>query len=85
MFHASRRLRFEDTNRNMSPAMRPKSFGTFSSRNGPQGVFPQVPWERGWHQTINYPTIREDNCVTFLLFLVFSFILATSGLSRSHG
>ena len=55
------------------------------SRNGPQGVFPQVPWERGWHQTINYPTIREDNCVTFLLFLVFSLILATSGLSRSHG
>ena len=29
---ASRRLRFEDTKRNMSPEMRPKSFGTFEKR-----------------------------------------------------
>ena len=28
-FRASRRLRFEDTERIMSPEMRPKSFGTF--------------------------------------------------------
>ena len=31
-FRASRRLRFEDTKRYMSPAMRPKSFGTFEKR-----------------------------------------------------
>ena len=31
-FHASRRLRFEDTKRIMSPEMRPKSFGTFEKR-----------------------------------------------------
>ena len=31
-FHASRRLRFENTNRNMSPEMRLKSFGTFEKR-----------------------------------------------------
>ena len=33
-FRASRRLRFEDTKKTMSPEIRPKSFGT--SRNGPQ-------------------------------------------------
>ena len=31
-FRASRRLRFEDTKRIMSPEMRPKSFGTFEKR-----------------------------------------------------
>ena len=31
-FRASRRLRFEDTKRMMSPEMRPKSFGTFEER-----------------------------------------------------
>ena len=29
---ASRRLRFEDTKRTMSPEIRPKSFGTFEKR-----------------------------------------------------
>ena len=33
MFRASRRLRFEDTKRIMSPEMRPKSFGTFEKRS----------------------------------------------------
>ena len=36
-FGASRRLRFEDTKRIMSPEMRPKSFGTFEKR--PPGLF----------------------------------------------
>ena len=31
-FRASRRLRFEDTKRTMSPEIRPKSFGTFEKR-----------------------------------------------------
>jgi len=31
-FHASRRLRFEDAIRVISPKMRPKSFGTFEKR-----------------------------------------------------
>ena len=31
-FRASRRLRFKDTKRIMSPEMRPKSFGTFEKR-----------------------------------------------------
>ena len=31
-FRASRRLCFEDTKRNMSPKIRPKSFGTFEKR-----------------------------------------------------
>ena len=31
-FHASRRLRFEDTKRIMSPEMHPKTFGTFEKR-----------------------------------------------------
>ena len=31
-FSASRRLRFEDAKRIMSPEMRPKSFGTFEKR-----------------------------------------------------
>ena len=31
-FRASRRLRFEDTKRIMSPEMRPKTFGTFEKR-----------------------------------------------------
>ena len=31
-FRASSRLRFEDTNRIVSPEMRPKSFGTFEKR-----------------------------------------------------
>ena len=31
-FPASRRLCFEDTKRNMSPEIRPKSFGTFDKR-----------------------------------------------------
>ena len=31
-FRASRRLRFEDTKRIMSPEIRPKSFGTFKKR-----------------------------------------------------
>ena len=31
-FHASKRLRFEDTKKIMSPEMRPKSFGTFGKR-----------------------------------------------------
>ena len=31
-FRASRRLRFEDKRRIMSPEMRPKSFGTFKKR-----------------------------------------------------
>ena len=31
-FRPSRRLRFEDTGRTMSPEMRPKSFGTFEKR-----------------------------------------------------
>ena len=31
-FRASIRLRFEDTERIMSPEMRPKSFGTFEKR-----------------------------------------------------
>ena len=31
-FRASRRLRFEDTKRIMSPEMRPKSFGTFEKQ-----------------------------------------------------
>ena len=31
-FRASKRLRFEDTKRIMSPEMRPKSFGTFEKR-----------------------------------------------------
>ena len=47
-FRASRRLRFEDTKRNMAPEIRQKSFGTFEKqapslksfgplRNRPQG------------------------------------------------
>ena len=32
-FRASRRLRFEDTKRIMSPEMRPKSFGTFEKQD----------------------------------------------------
>jgi len=31
-FRASRRLRYEDTKRNMSPEMSPKSFGTFEKQ-----------------------------------------------------
>ena len=31
-FRASRRLRFEDTKKIMSPEIRPKSFGTFKKR-----------------------------------------------------
>ena len=31
-FRASRRLRFEDTKRSMSPEIRPKNFGTFEKR-----------------------------------------------------
>ena len=31
-FRASRRLRFEDTKRIMSPEIRPKSFGTFEKQ-----------------------------------------------------
>ena len=31
-FRASRRLRFEDTERIMSPVIRPKSFGTFEKQ-----------------------------------------------------
>ena len=31
-FRASRRLHFEDTKRNMSPDLRPKSFGTFEKQ-----------------------------------------------------
>ena len=31
-FRVSRRLRFEDTKRIMSPEMRPKSFGTFEKQ-----------------------------------------------------
>ena len=31
-FRASRRLRFEDTNRIISPEIRPKSFGTFEKQ-----------------------------------------------------
>ena len=36
-FQASRRLRFEDTKRTMSPEMLPKSFGTFEKR-APDGT-----------------------------------------------
>ena len=36
-FRASRRLRFEDTKRIMSPEIRPKSFGTFEKQaQGPE-------------------------------------------------
>ena len=38
-FRASRRLRFEDAKRIMSPEMRPKSFGTFEKRA--PGDFPR--------------------------------------------
>ena len=41
-FRASRRLRFEDTKRIMSPKIRPKSFGTFEKQApGPSPI--QVP------------------------------------------
>ena len=38
-FRASRRLRFEDTKRIMSPEIRPKSFGTFEKRAPGVSVF----------------------------------------------
>ena len=39
-FRASRRLRFEDTKRIMSPEIRPKSFGTFEKQApGPRKSF----------------------------------------------
>jgi len=41
-FRASRRLRYEDTKRNMSPEMSPKSFGTFE-KQGPGGRFSKDP------------------------------------------
>ena len=45
-FLASRRLRFEDTKRIMSPEMRPKSLGTFE-RNGPPGHFTSLKDKNG--------------------------------------
>ena len=41
-FRASRRLRFEDTKRIMSPEIRPKSFGTFE-KQAPGARFSKVP------------------------------------------
>ena len=41
-FRASRRLRFEETKRIMSPEIRPKSFGTFE-KQGPGARFSKVP------------------------------------------
>ena len=37
-FRASRRLRFDDTKRIMSPEIRPKSFGTFEKQAPGQGL-----------------------------------------------
>ena len=44
-FRASRRLRFEDTKRIMSPEMRPKSFGTFEKQA--PGLFFSLVFTRG--------------------------------------
>ena len=41
-FRASRRLRFEDTMRTISPEMRPKSFGTFE-KWVPGARFSKIP------------------------------------------
>ena len=41
-FRASRRFRFEDTKRIMSPEIRPKSFGTFEKQADPESVFKHV-------------------------------------------
>ena len=43
-FCASRRLRFEDTKRTMSPEMCPKSFGTFEKRALSERKAPYQTW-----------------------------------------
>ena len=49
-FRASRRRRFEDTKRIMSPEIRPKSFGTFEKQAPEQeqavGVKDLISWHR---------------------------------------
>ena len=47
MFRASRRLRFEDTKRIVSPEIHPKSFGTFEKQAPAQ-------WELSGHVRFNY-------------------------------
>ena len=52
------------------------------SRNGPQGVFPQVPWERDWHQTIIL-TIPQSGKIIVLHSYSFSFFLSFQQLLAS--
>ena len=48
-FRASERLRFEDTKRNMSPEIRPKSFGTFEKQAPGLAVGDTLDRDDLWH------------------------------------
>ena len=47
-FRASRRLRFEDTKRIMSPEIRPKSFGTFEKQGPGRFCLIRLAGSRVW-------------------------------------
>ena len=47
-FRASRRLRFEDTNRIMSPEIRPKCFGTFEKQAPELNCFSSILMDDGF-------------------------------------
>ena len=49
-FRASRRHRFKDTKRNMSPEIRPKSFGTFE-KQAPDPTGFRIRSDSGWDRT----------------------------------
>ena len=61
-FRASRRLRFEDTKRIMSPEMRPKSFGTFE-KQAPEPCTDHEPADGDSHQVVCHHNIRGDAIV----------------------
>ena len=54
-FRASRRLRFEDTKRIMSPEIHPKSFGTFEK---------QAPGPRGFSRELHFPLPTRQKSAT---------------------
>ena len=68
-FRASRRLRFEDTKRIMSPEMRPKRFGTFEKRapgllsTHHEPCTYHEPADGDSHQVVCYHDIRGDAIV----------------------
>ena len=72
-FRASKRLRFEDTKRIMSPEIRPKSFGTFEKQAPEHSKTRQMHYHCAYLRTslfsIHCSTITRSSTTVSVLFL----------------